>query len=156
MQVAKVNIAIEMVREEQSSLLRLLRHERMAINRERLRFLRMERMRRRLHHNSSLPAGTQSVDLTQTADDDTRQNIRMERNRGTAGSDQPSTSRREPAGTIQRHDGPGLDIPAEEDGQVTEESDDSEDAMDGIIEIVEGVKKSQKEMEEYEKATNTP
>ena len=94
------NTAIEMVGEEQSIRLEreliLLRHifqERRQIdqsreNRERLRFLRMERMRRRLHHNSSLPAGTQSVDLTQTADDDTRQNIRMERNRGTAGSDQ--------------------------------------------------------------------
>ena len=154
MQVAKVNIAIEMVPEERSSLLRLLRHERMAINRERLRMKRMSR----LHQNQSLPARTQSVDLTQTADDDTRQNIRMERNRGTAGSDQPSTSRREPGGTVQRHDGPGLDTPAEEDSQVTEESDDSEDAMDGIIEIVEIVdcKKSQKEMEEYEKATNTP
>ena len=167
------NTAIEMVGEEQSIRLEreliLLRHnldnfqERRQIdqsreNRERLRFLRMERMRRRLHHNSSLPAGTQSVDLTQTADDDTRQNIRTERNRGTAGSDQPSTSRREPAGNVQRNNGPGLDTPAEEDSQMTEVSDDSEDAMDGIIEIVEIVdcKKSQKEMEEYEKATNTP
>ena len=107
-------------------------------NRERLRFLRMERMRRRLHHNRSLPAGSQNVDLTQTAEDDTRQNIRTERNRGTAGSDQPSTSRREPGGTVQRErdNGPGLDTPAEDDSQVIDESNDSEDAMDGIIEIV--------------------
>ena len=160
------NTAIEMVGEEQSIRLEreliLLRHnldnfqERRQIdqsreNRERLRFLRMERMRRRLHHNSSLPAGTQSVDLTQTADDDTRQNIRMERNRGTAGSDQPSTSRREPGGTVQRHDGPGLYTPAEEDIYVTEESDDSEDAMDGIIEIVEGVKSLKKKWKSTKK-----
>ena len=80
-----------------------------------------------------------------------------ERNRGTAGSVQPSTSRREPAGNVQRNNGPGLDTPAEEDSQMTEVSDDSEDAMDGIIEIVEGVKSLKKKWnEEYEKATNTP
>ena len=140
---AKANIKIEMVGEEQSGLLRLLRHERMVIYRDRMR---MERMRRRLHHNRSLPAGSQNVDLTQTADDDTRQNIRTERNRGTAGSDQPSTSRREPGGTVQRErdNGPGLDTPAEDDSQVIDESNDSEDAMDGIIEIVEGVKSLKK------------
>ena len=140
---AKANIKIEMVGEEQSGLLRLLRHERMVIYRDRMR---MERMRRRLHHNRSLPAGSQNVDLTQTAEDDTRQNIRTERNRGTSGSDQPNTSRREPGGTVQRErdNGPGLDTPAEDDSQVIDESNDSEDAMDGIIEIVEGVKSLKK------------
>ena len=66
-------------------------------------------------------------------------------------SDQPSTSRREPAGNVQRHNGPGLDTPAEEDSQMTEESDDSEDAMDGIIEIVEGVKSLKKKRKSTKK-----
>ena len=71
------NTAIEMVGEEQSIRLEreliLLRHifqERRQIdqsreNRERLRFLRMERMRKRLHHNSSYQNGEEQRDSGQ-------------------------------------------------------------------------------------------